>query len=417
MEVFFCDKCGARVTDADLHRGHGIKKADTVVCGTCIENGEGNELLMAVGAFPGAGSAAPAVAGAAALNEVRDRVSTNLAEQDEDDGPELIPQEVEPAAAEVEAVEPELPVEAEPEPEPISEPEAVLETVSDEPAPEVSAEPEAEDPFGEDDEEADDGADLIPKATDETATLHRSKSDDLANVATGFAALRSEDRTSSDIEELSEDIQEMKATEDDSEDDDILDEAVPQFDDDDDSDDLEEDLDEDLDEDIEDLGYSDDAEGLAQGAIDTMAIPMDKLKGIREAGSSAKKSNRSRGGAKGKGGRGAAGKSSKRASRAGGKSGTSNRLGKASGGSSKSTNASRTRSTSRSPAAKKKNPMGIMIGIISALSLGVIGLLIIVNVSGGDNNGPTNTFKRPPVHSARDSIEMTYEMVNNALRR
>ena len=42
-----------------------------------------------------------------------------------------------------------------------------------------------------------------------------------------------------------------------------------------------------------DFGYNDDAEGLAQGAIDTMAIPLDKVNGpmVGEPASSPKKSS------------------------------------------------------------------------------------------------------------------------------
>ena len=55
--------------------------------------------------------------------------------------------------------------------------------------------PAVEDPFAEV------GEDPIPKANEETRAVRRSKSDDLADVATGFAVLSAEDRTKSDIDE------------------------------------------------------------------------------------------------------------------------------------------------------------------------------------------------------------------------
>ncbi|MFM2091678.1 MAG: hypothetical protein RLZZ127_2167 [Planctomycetota bacterium] len=41
MEVFFCDLCGARVTDTDLSAGQGQRKGFDVICGACIHAGQG----------------------------------------------------------------------------------------------------------------------------------------------------------------------------------------------------------------------------------------------------------------------------------------------------------------------------------------------------------------------------------------
>lgn len=49
MDIYFCDECAARVTDADLHRGYGIKKADVVICGQCIDKGLGKQRLAQAG--------------------------------------------------------------------------------------------------------------------------------------------------------------------------------------------------------------------------------------------------------------------------------------------------------------------------------------------------------------------------------
>jgi hypothetical protein len=45
MDIYFCDLCGVRVTDADLRAGHGINTNGDVICGTCLEMGHGKEWL------------------------------------------------------------------------------------------------------------------------------------------------------------------------------------------------------------------------------------------------------------------------------------------------------------------------------------------------------------------------------------
>ena len=47
MNIFFCDSCGARVTDADLSRGYGLQKEDITVCGLCIDRNKGIEVFRA----------------------------------------------------------------------------------------------------------------------------------------------------------------------------------------------------------------------------------------------------------------------------------------------------------------------------------------------------------------------------------
>ena len=61
-----------------LRRGQGARSNDVVICASCIEKGEGLDLLDAAPALVGADKA-PALAGANALNEVRDRAKTALA--------------------------------------------------------------------------------------------------------------------------------------------------------------------------------------------------------------------------------------------------------------------------------------------------------------------------------------------------
>ena len=77
MDIFFCDECASRVTDADLRRGFGIRKADVVVCGSCVEEGRGAEILANAGSreLEKVG-AQPALMGAGVLDEARDRAQT-----------------------------------------------------------------------------------------------------------------------------------------------------------------------------------------------------------------------------------------------------------------------------------------------------------------------------------------------------
>ena len=97
MDIFFCDECAARVTDADLHHGHGIKKGDVVVCGSCIEKGLGLDRLSQVGAEVEAAVSQPELEGAGVLDEARDRVRTSLADPDGFvDLPEAVESSIEP---------------------------------------------------------------------------------------------------------------------------------------------------------------------------------------------------------------------------------------------------------------------------------------------------------------------------------
>ena len=45
MDIYFCDLCGARVTDIDLRGGHGIRRQHDIICATCLELGHGKEWL------------------------------------------------------------------------------------------------------------------------------------------------------------------------------------------------------------------------------------------------------------------------------------------------------------------------------------------------------------------------------------
>jgi hypothetical protein len=61
MNVYFCDVCGVRVTDVDLHAGHGMRRRNDVICAACIDLGHGKEWVEAH-----AQRKAPAMAGAVA---------------------------------------------------------------------------------------------------------------------------------------------------------------------------------------------------------------------------------------------------------------------------------------------------------------------------------------------------------------
>lgn len=68
MDIYFCDLCGVRVTDADLHAGHGMRDGHEVICSGCLELGHHQEWLnRRVKAKPMAASG---------LGEQGDRVAT-----------------------------------------------------------------------------------------------------------------------------------------------------------------------------------------------------------------------------------------------------------------------------------------------------------------------------------------------------
>ncbi|MBA2480821.1 MAG: hypothetical protein H0V44_09170 [Planctomycetes bacterium] len=46
MNVYFCDSCGVRVTDVDLHSGHGMRRRNDVICATCIDLGHGKDWMQ-----------------------------------------------------------------------------------------------------------------------------------------------------------------------------------------------------------------------------------------------------------------------------------------------------------------------------------------------------------------------------------
>lgn len=170
MDVFFCDLCGARVTDADLRAGQGQRSRWDVICANCLEQGLGKEWLgkRSSGRKAAVGAADPG-----------DRVATIDAEP-----PSAV------AAA------------AEPEPEPVAEVTA---------KPKVSAPPAADlaavlppAPFGFDDpdvahEDDDDNAsDDHVATTDEAEPLNATAkveapvhdhSSSMAGAASAFSAL------------------------------------------------------------------------------------------------------------------------------------------------------------------------------------------------------------------------------------
>ncbi|MBA3707992.1 MAG: hypothetical protein H0W83_04115 [Planctomycetes bacterium] len=94
MNVYFCDICGVRVTDVDLHSGHGMRRRNDVICATCLDLGHGKDwmqkgqepALASVGADSSSASAsssgsAASDRGPAMLDVARDRART--VEEDE----------------------------------------------------------------------------------------------------------------------------------------------------------------------------------------------------------------------------------------------------------------------------------------------------------------------------------------------
>ena len=433
MDIYFCDECAARVTDADLHRGHGIKKGDVIVCGSCIEKGVGLDRLSEVGAEVPQATAQPALAGAGALDEIRDRASTSLADprmEEPDDLPEII-----------ESDEPEIEI-----PEPVTEDVPAVEAVADEPFTDV------EDPFAEE------GDEPLPKATEETHAIRRTKSDDIVDVASGFSALSSDDRTKSDIEDLPEDIQPLDESEedpygdvddfideddeddliDDADDDDLIDDLVDEAD----SNESDDAIDLSSDDDLVADGYEDEDESLAQADIATSDMKSvaedddidedddldddedeDEEESSEDTAGGSSRKRRRRGGRRGGGGKSSSRhvrpEKENKSGRAGvAKSGASSKRAATSNSSSKTGKASSRnqtqsgKSSRRGPAPKKKNTMGIMIGVISALCFGIVGLLIITSMSGGDDQASSG--RSNPVDAMSDQIGKAYKLANSA---
>lgn len=98
MDIFFCDLCGVRVSDADLRAGHGINTNGDVICGTCLEMGHGKEWLSQrnKGKVPLAAAAKePSM-----IDTARDRAMT-LEDDDVEPMPDqvMVPSDAGPAAA------------------------------------------------------------------------------------------------------------------------------------------------------------------------------------------------------------------------------------------------------------------------------------------------------------------------------
>ena len=97
MDIFFCDECGARVTDLDLRAGKGMRQRNDQICSQCVGSGLAAAWLTRSGAAVPAqanGSAGPAAVAVAASDPIslgRDRALT----QREDPSADEV---VEPAA-------------------------------------------------------------------------------------------------------------------------------------------------------------------------------------------------------------------------------------------------------------------------------------------------------------------------------
>jgi hypothetical protein len=74
MDIYFCDLCGVRVTDADLRAGHGMRDAHDVICSACLELGHHKEWMnrRAKATKPAATSAKPSPL----RGDAADRVAT-----------------------------------------------------------------------------------------------------------------------------------------------------------------------------------------------------------------------------------------------------------------------------------------------------------------------------------------------------
>lgn len=83
MDIFFCDECGARVSDLDLRGGKGMRQRNDVICSGCVEQGQAAGWLARNGQSAAAngngavnGAAPVAVAEKDVISAARDRAST-----------------------------------------------------------------------------------------------------------------------------------------------------------------------------------------------------------------------------------------------------------------------------------------------------------------------------------------------------
>lgn len=88
MDIYFCDECGARVTDLDLRAGKGMRRRHATICAGCVDQGMAQAWLSRTGGKASAsaslqvGAAAPsalvasAVATADPISVARDRART-----------------------------------------------------------------------------------------------------------------------------------------------------------------------------------------------------------------------------------------------------------------------------------------------------------------------------------------------------
>jgi hypothetical protein len=81
MDIYFCDECGARVTDLDLRAGKGMRRRHATICPGCVDQGLAQAWLSRVGAqgavaaqAQGNGMPRP-IAGGVAVAEAPDPIS------------------------------------------------------------------------------------------------------------------------------------------------------------------------------------------------------------------------------------------------------------------------------------------------------------------------------------------------------
>lgn len=76
MDIYFCDECGARVTDLDLRAGKGMRRRHDTICPACVDQGMAPAWLSRSGAQAAVGASAPSAPPAAvAVAEAPDPIS------------------------------------------------------------------------------------------------------------------------------------------------------------------------------------------------------------------------------------------------------------------------------------------------------------------------------------------------------
>jgi hypothetical protein len=116
MDIFFCDECGARVTDLDLRAGKGMRRVNDTICPGCVDQGLAQAWIGRTAAP--AQAVVAAVPAAGVIDLARDRARTEPDDPFVVDEPPAIP--ARPPVSETDAIPASTPRAARSQPAPAS---------------------------------------------------------------------------------------------------------------------------------------------------------------------------------------------------------------------------------------------------------------------------------------------------------